>query len=188
MIWCNANFQCIFHLNHLVNSNFIWTCNKFCCIIHHIEYSSYREKLEYEYDTNYTSTADLYSKFWMRPPGVQILSIPCSFWEDLAKSYVGVPTSGKSWIRHCTLTQESKNRFEKLEWRLLLKEAYLACMVFGSKEEKFTNLLHFGAFLHKLKSQDAPAPKESWGPFKLIRNHNELSTKCWVEHKFLNVV
>ena len=43
-----------------------------------------------------------------RTPGVQILSISCSFWENLAKSYVGVPslwrvgapTSGESWIRH----------------------------------------------------------------------------------------
>ena len=40
------------------------------------------------------------------PPG-QILSISCSFWENLAKSYIGAPleswrpTSGKSWIRHC---------------------------------------------------------------------------------------
>ena len=37
-------------------------------------------------------------KFWMRaplPPGVQILSISCSFWENLAKSYVGAPP--KSW-------------------------------------------------------------------------------------------
>ena len=37
-------------------------------------------------------------KFWTRPPspGVQILSISCSFWEILAKSYVGAPSSGKS--------------------------------------------------------------------------------------------
>ena len=42
------------------------------------------------------------------PMGVQILSISCSFWEILAKSYVGAPppgswhpSSGKSWIRHC---------------------------------------------------------------------------------------
>ena len=35
-------------------------------------------------------------KFWMRaPPGVQILSILCSFWENLAKSYVGAPL--ESW-------------------------------------------------------------------------------------------
>ena len=47
-------------------------------------------------------------KFFTRaPPGVQILSISCSFWENLAKSYVGAPwrvgapSSGKSWIRHC---------------------------------------------------------------------------------------
>ena len=47
-------------------------------------------------------------KFWTRaPPGVQILSILCSFWENLAISYVGAhpwrvgaPSSGKSWIRH----------------------------------------------------------------------------------------
>ena len=34
---------------------------------------------------------------------IQILSISCSFWEKLAKSYVGAPSSGKSWIRHCSL-------------------------------------------------------------------------------------
>ena len=40
------------------------------------------------------------------PVGAQILSISCSFWENLAKSYVGAPwgvgtpSSGKSWIRH----------------------------------------------------------------------------------------
>ena len=27
-------------------------------------------------------------------PGIQILSISCSFWENLAKSYVGVPLEG----------------------------------------------------------------------------------------------
>ena len=44
----------------------------------------------------------------MRAPRAQILSISCSFWENLTKSYVGThlrrvgaPTSGKSWIRHC---------------------------------------------------------------------------------------
>ena len=42
-----------------------------------------------------------------RPPGVKILSISCSFWENLVKLYVGAPrgvgapSSGKSWIRHC---------------------------------------------------------------------------------------
>ena len=37
--------------------------------------------------------ADLHSKILdARPPlGVQILSISCSFWENLAKSYVGAP-------------------------------------------------------------------------------------------------
>ena len=30
------------------------------------------------------------------PPGAQILSISCSFWENLAKLYVGAPTPG-SW-------------------------------------------------------------------------------------------
>ena len=41
-----------------------------------------------------------------RPPDIQILSISCSFWEILAKSYVGAPpgvgapSSGKSWIHH----------------------------------------------------------------------------------------
>ena len=39
------------------------------------------------------------------PPGVQILSISCSFWENSTNSYVGAPlgvgapSSGKSWIR-----------------------------------------------------------------------------------------
>ena len=38
-------------------------------------------------------------KFWMRAPlGVQILSISCSFWEILAKSYVGTPPG--SWRPH----------------------------------------------------------------------------------------
>ena len=39
------------------------------------------------------------------PPGVQILSISCSFRENLACSRppwrVHAPPSGKSWIRHC---------------------------------------------------------------------------------------
>ena len=33
------------------------------------------------------------------PPGVQILSISCSFRENLAKSYVGAPPPG-SWRSH----------------------------------------------------------------------------------------
>ena len=35
-------------------------------------------------------------KFWTHAPplGVQILSISCSFWENLAKSYVGAPPRG----------------------------------------------------------------------------------------------
>ena len=39
------------------------------------------------------SVADLHSKILnARPPlGAQILSISCSFWENLAKSYVGAP-------------------------------------------------------------------------------------------------
>ena len=42
--------------------------------------------------------ADLHSKILdARPPlGAQILSISCSFWENLAKSYVGAPPPG-SW-------------------------------------------------------------------------------------------
>ena len=42
--------------------------------------------------------ADLHSKILdARPPlGVQILSISCSFWENLAKSYVGAPPL-ESW-------------------------------------------------------------------------------------------
>ena len=53
------------------------------------------------------------------PPGVQILSISCSFREKLAKSYVGAPpprgvgtpSSGKSWIRHCVHTAAAKPQF-----------------------------------------------------------------------------
>ena len=41
------------------------------------------------------SVADLHSKILDAPPGVQILSISCSFWENLAKSYVGAPLG--SW-------------------------------------------------------------------------------------------
>ena len=35
---------------------------------------------------------------WRIPVGVQILSISCSFWENLAKSYVGAPPEG--WRPH----------------------------------------------------------------------------------------
>ena len=42
------------------------------------------------------AVADLHSKILdAPPPGVQILSISCSFWENLAKSYVGA--SPESW-------------------------------------------------------------------------------------------
>ena len=39
------------------------------------------------------AVADLHSKILEArpPPGVQILSISCSFWENLAKLYVGAP-------------------------------------------------------------------------------------------------
>ena len=40
-------------------------------------------------------------KFWTCPPGVQILSNSCSFWENLAKLYVGTPLG--SW---CPLLRE----------------------------------------------------------------------------------
>ena len=42
--------------------------------------------------------ADLNSKILDTPSGVQILSISCSFWESLAKSYVGAPLEG--WRPH----------------------------------------------------------------------------------------
>ena len=44
------------------------------------------------------AVADLHSKMLdARPPlGVQILSISCSFWENLAKLYVGAPPP-ESW-------------------------------------------------------------------------------------------
>ena len=50
-------------------------------------------------------------KFWT-PPGVQILSISCSFWEILAKLYVGAPPElvppprrnpGSATASHCDL-------------------------------------------------------------------------------------
>ena len=41
---------------------------------------------------SYLSTvADQHSKILDASPGVQILSISCSFWENLAKLYVGAP-------------------------------------------------------------------------------------------------
>ena len=58
---------------------------------------------------SYNAVADLRGARGTPPPGgAQILSISCSFWENMAKSYVGAPprgvgapSSGKSWIRHC---------------------------------------------------------------------------------------
>ena len=56
--------------------------------------------------------ADLRGVRGTRPPPIQILSISCSFWEKFGKIIcwrpppprrVGVPTSGKSWIRHWKL-------------------------------------------------------------------------------------
>ena len=41
------------------------------------------------------TVADLRGARGMRTPLVQILSISCSFWENLAKSYVGAPLG--SW-------------------------------------------------------------------------------------------
>ena len=38
--------------------------------------------------------AHLHSKILDAPPGAQILSISCSFWENLAKSCVGAPLEG----------------------------------------------------------------------------------------------
>ena len=49
---------------------------------------------------NQFAVADLRGARGTRAPRAQILSISCSFWENLAKSYVGAPSSGKSWIRH----------------------------------------------------------------------------------------
>ena len=56
------------------------------------------------------AVADLRGVQGMRTPRVQILLISCSFWEILAKSYVGTPqgvgtpSSGKSWICHCIVS------------------------------------------------------------------------------------
>ena len=55
-----------------------------------------------------TALADLGGREGRTPPlGVQILSISCSFRENLACSRppwrVHAPPSGKSWIRHCTV-------------------------------------------------------------------------------------
>ena len=50
------------------------------------------------------------------PPGVQILSISCSFRENLACSRppwrVHAPPSGKSWIRHCLWIVSAENRYK----------------------------------------------------------------------------
>ena len=38
-MWIITNVEIgIFHLNNLVNSNLIWTCNEFCCTIHHFHH------------------------------------------------------------------------------------------------------------------------------------------------------
>ena len=53
ILWCEANFykcrifQCVFHLNHLANWNLTWTCNKFCCTVHHISHFHHRSIMEY---------------------------------------------------------------------------------------------------------------------------------------------
>ena len=52
-----------------------------------------------------------------RAPRVQILSISCSFWENLAKLYVGAPTSAKSWIRHW-LGQRNVIQHKQSRWLL----------------------------------------------------------------------
>ena len=59
-------------------------------------------------DSKHRSVADLRGARGTRaPPGVQILSILCSFWEIWQNCMlapprgVGAPSSGKSWIRHC---------------------------------------------------------------------------------------
>ena len=68
-----------------------------CALIQALDYS---EKLQR------SPVADLGGREGCGPPGVEILSISCSFWENWAKSYVGAPwavgasSSGKSWIRH----------------------------------------------------------------------------------------
>ena len=51
--------------------------------------------------SHHITVADLHSKILdAHPPGVQILSISCSFWEILAPGELAPPTSGKSWIFH----------------------------------------------------------------------------------------
>ena len=60
------------------------------------------------------AVADLRGVRGTPPTGAQILSISCSFWENMAKSYVGAhpgelapPLRGKSRIRHCKGLQHS---------------------------------------------------------------------------------
>ena len=54
------------------------------------------------------------------PLWVQILSISRSFWENVANMYVGTPwmvgalTSGKSWIRHCSGTIYTVQRYSHI--------------------------------------------------------------------------
>ena len=58
------------------------------------------------------------------PPGVQILSISCSFWEILAKSYVGAPPLG-SWR---PLLEEIK-RFEPKHYPYSIKKKQIAVLI-----------------------------------------------------------
>ena len=66
-------------------------------------------------------------KFWTRapPPGVQILSISCSFWEILAKSYVGAPPPG-SWRPLLGEILDQPLNSESIQWRIRGDEGAMA--------------------------------------------------------------
>ena len=81
------------------------------------------------------------------PPGVQILSFLCSFWQKNCKIIavlgVGAPSSGKSWIRHCRPSH--MNKWTNSD----------AIMVF-EEELKFINLLQYSAHQFQIVGKKFP--------------------------------
>ena len=111
------------------------------------------------------------------PPGVQILSISCSFWENLAKSYVGAPTgelapppwgnprsatedNGSMWCCMCSLVEILCVLEEEIGlvcWQLL--HDMLATEIFGiqptcelSLFSFWVNLLDISSICYKLRA------------------------------------
>ena len=63
-------------------NKFVWTENAYFIKCRHYNWHSLLLSI---------SVTGLHSKILDVPPRVQILSISCRFWENLAKSYVGTP-------------------------------------------------------------------------------------------------